>query len=70
MKKTLKTLCMTIFEITMPLFMLVGIALVLIQTMAIFSGNGACWCGYGRRYIPGLLMLQVSVCLLHLFSVM
>ncbi|WP_297863020.1 hypothetical protein [uncultured Acidaminococcus sp.] len=41
MKKTLKTLCMTIFEITMPLFMLVGIALVLIQTVAIFSGNGS-----------------------------
>lgn len=41
MKKTLKTLCMTVFEITMPLFILVGITLVLIQTMAIFSGNGS-----------------------------
>ena len=32
---------MKVFEITMPLFMLIGIFIVLAQLVAIFTGNGS-----------------------------
>ena len=41
MEKTLKALCAEVFLITMPLFMLLGIIIVLVQLVSIFMGNGS-----------------------------
>lgn len=41
MKTTINNICMVIFEITLPLFLLMGTALVLTQLVGALMGNGA-----------------------------
>ena len=41
MKKTIYNICMVIFEITLPLFLLMGTVLVLTQLVGALIGNGA-----------------------------
>lgn len=41
MAKTLKSICMGAFEISMPLFILLGILIVCVQGIAIFTKNGS-----------------------------
>ncbi len=41
MKKTLRTVCMKIFEVSMPLFILLGILVWVVQMAAIFMGHGS-----------------------------
>ncbi len=41
MKNTLLKICMTVFTVTLPLFMLMGTAIVLVQLAGIVVGNGA-----------------------------
>lgn len=41
MKKTIYDICMVIFEITLPLFLLMGAVLVLTQLVGALIGNGA-----------------------------
>lgn len=41
MKKTIYNICMVVFEITLPLFLLMGTVLVLTQLVGALIGNGA-----------------------------
>lgn len=41
MKKTIYNICMVIFEITLPLFLLMGAVLVFTQLIGALIGNGA-----------------------------
>lgn len=41
MKKTIYNICMVIFEITLPLFLLMGAVLVFTQLTGALIGNGA-----------------------------
>lgn len=41
MKKTIYNICMIVFEITLPLFLLMGTVLVLTQLIGALLGNGA-----------------------------
>lgn len=41
MKKAIYDICMVIFEITLPLFLLMGTVLVLTQLVGALIGNGA-----------------------------
>lgn len=41
MKKTIYNICMIVFEITLPLFLLMGTVLVLTQMIGALLGNGA-----------------------------
>lgn len=41
MKNTLLQICMAVFTVTLPLFMLLGIVIVLGQIVGIIMGNGA-----------------------------
>lgn len=41
MKKTIYNICMVIFEITLPLFLLMGAVLVFTQLIGALTGNGA-----------------------------
>lgn len=41
MKKTIYNICMVIFEITLPLFLLMGAVLVFTQLFGALTGNGA-----------------------------
>ena len=40
MKKSLKHLCSSLFDISMPVFIILGILIVLVQGVAILSRNG------------------------------
>ncbi len=41
MKQRLLQICMAVFTVTLPLFMLMGTAIVLLQLVGIVMGNGA-----------------------------
>ena len=41
MKKTIYNICMVVFEITLPLFLLMGAVLVFGQLIGALMGNGA-----------------------------
>lgn len=41
MKKTINSICMVVFEITLPLFLLMGAVLVFTQLFGAAMGNGA-----------------------------
>ncbi len=41
MKKTLRAICMKLFEITMPLFIILGIVIWGMQMIAILAGKGS-----------------------------
>lgn len=41
MKKTIYSICMVIFEITLPLFLIMGAVLVFTQLIGALLGNGA-----------------------------
>lgn len=41
MKKMIYNICMIVFEITLPLFLLMGMILVLTQLVGALMGNGA-----------------------------
>ena len=41
MKKTIYSICMVVFEITLPLFLLMGAVLVFGQLIGALMGNGA-----------------------------
>ena len=61
MKKTIYSICMVVFEITLPLFLLMGAVLVFGQLIGALMGNGAIVLGLNNA-IKTYSVWVASVC--------
>lgn len=61
MKEILNKICMTVFEITLPLFMLLGAVLVFTQIAGALMGNGALVLG-ANNALKTYAIWAASVC--------
>lgn len=66
MKKTIKNMLMVCFQISMPLFMILGTFLVVIQLIAIFTANGSL-AVYIRNLLRPWACYAAGVCLFSAF---
>ena len=66
MKKTIYNICMVVFEITLPLFLLMGAVLVFGQLIGALMGNGAIVLGLNNA-IKTYSVWVVSVCAFSVF---
>lgn len=66
MKKSLKSLAMVVFQISMPLFMLLGLALVGIQLISIFMGSGS-QVVWAKKTLYPLASTASSICMFAAF---
>lgn len=66
MKSTLKSICMLVYQITMPAFILIGTVMVLTQLYAALVGNGNL-CVYIKKLLQPWASYASSACLFSSF---
>lgn len=66
MKKSVRFVCMKIFEFAMPLFMILGIIIWAIQMVAIFTGQGSLLVWVYKQFYPWASTAS-SICMFAAF---
>lgn len=66
MKSLLKTICMTVYQITMPAFMIIGCIMVLTQIFSALTSNGNL-CVYIRNLLRPWAFNASCLCLFASF---